>query len=86
MDIDSEASFFLILWIFPNNMESSLSLSSMKTPAIGLTIVDNVRDIWHFIYQMINVQVPNTKTVLEWPMVASGVCHNNQIYTSNIQR
>ena len=51
----------------------------MKTSAIRFTIVDNVRGIWHFIYQMINVQVPNTKTILERPMVASGISHNDQI-------
>ena len=27
-----------------------------KTPAIGFTIVDNVRGIWHFIYKLINAQ------------------------------
>ena len=30
--------------------------------------------------------MPNTKTILERPMVASGISHNDQIYTSDIQR
>ena len=101
MDIDNEAIFSLNLWIFPNNMESFYSYvfiihvviepwfrktEYMKNPAIGFTIVDSVRGIWHFIYNMINVQVRDTKTILERPMVASGISHNDQIYTNNIQR
>ena len=41
---------------------------------------------FYLFYQMINVQVPNTKTIPERPRVASGISYNDQIYTSNIQR